>query len=157
MFLKQHSEHPGVKAALRFLDEWLEAGAEGRKVPAQRQAKRLKVHGVTALDLLLRIMAVWLYQVRRPNRVPDKGLILDLELAHAVLLCAPFTTKGPEILGRRTKINLGKPRPAERKELARWIRSTFAPLLDNAAHAMNETVRKKAERYRSLSEPFVVQ
>lgn len=87
-FFEHHSKHAAVIAALSFFDKWLKDGAEGLEVPAKEDMHRLSTQGVTPMDMLVEVSAVWLLSRRRPRVLPD-GLALTYALATSLLYLRP--------------------------------------------------------------------
>jgi|SRR5688500_3644920 len=60
-FLEKHSQHKGLQAALRWLDQWMHQASVSEAVPGQRAMARLAEHRVSAKALLVEACSVWLF------------------------------------------------------------------------------------------------
>lgn len=103
IFLSEQQGHPGVKAAVEWLDGMIAAQTFSppphlrRKYPtAVRTAiylNRLRDHEVTGFSVLATMIGLYLYQARDPKRFPiDDGTFIRFQVGRTVLKLAPVPT-----------------------------------------------------------------
>jgi hypothetical protein len=152
-FLNGHIEHPAVVAALGWLNEWLEQAWMGnRTMPAIREFQRLREHEVTALTILVEVVAVWLFSVRSPCGLPDDQR-LTYAISLAVLSLAPKRTI-PSPSKPDTK-NQKRPTAEARRDIGEHLRRHLAPLLVNVSSALRQREEKTDIQLKELQTPFV--
>lgn len=117
-FLERHAEHPGVVAAVRFMEQLLRgcfsipqsalsapgsSRANGPVVPLREHLQRLFQKRLSAREALERVMAVWLFSWREPVRLPDDER-LTFALGRALMRARPQRCRftGTDSKGRRT-------------------------------------------------------
>lgn len=155
-FLTMHSEHPGVVAALQWIDDWMESYVSSdpklRKMdpPGIDLMRRLKAYGVTPLDVLTTVASLWLYATRYPSKLPD-DMRLTYAIGIAVHKLAPAEKKQDWRTGKtRSVLRRG---PVVRGVGMRF-RDTVGALLINIATSINTRVNAKEKLKLSMAAPF---
>ena len=149
-FFVQHRGHPAISAACRFIHEWQqEAGRQEAKM-GQNILVRLHHRCITPQDILVEIMAVWLYSSRNPVHLPD-----DRRLSYAIAW-AMNRLAGHE----RTTTKTGRrshrvPPQGELLETGERVRGALARLFLNMTFAINAKAEKAKADREALSQPFV--
>lgn len=155
-FLTMHSEHPGVLAALQWIDDWMESYVSSdprlrkQDPPGIDLMRRMKAYGVTPLDVLTTVASLWLYSTRRPSKLPD-----DIRLTYAIGIALHKLVPAEKLTDWRT----GKTRHASRKTpvvrgVGLRIRDTVGALLINIATSINTRVNVKEKLKLTMAAPF---
>jgi len=153
-FLAFHEDYKQISAATALLNEILSLGANDHSSkPIERELFRLVQGGLGGSEALEVILAVWLYSMTEPNRLPDDQR-LTYALGTALLKARPlktYVTLTAE--GKRTRRYFA-PSGGPRKELGEIIRSRLGLLFANATAALREEERQRRERVKTLATPF---
>lgn len=151
-FITEHAEHPAIKAALKWLDEWLVGAWSGnRALPSQKELQRLYGHSVTAAAILTEVAAVWLYSSRSPTGLPDDQR-LTYALSLSVLALAPRNaTPSPSKPGQS---NLRRYSADARRDIGQHLRTNLAPLFANLAAAIKHREDQLGGQQAALRMPF---
>lgn len=149
--LERNAEHPGVLAALAFLDDWKAKGAEG--VPgtvALRSAHWMSAHGVSSLAILTEAGGLWLFASDNPRALPDDAR-LTYALAHVVMRLAPREATGVCPSGRATFRRFGG---NAKRELGDFLREALCPLFCNLTNHFDALRRQARERSEAMRAPL---
>lgn len=161
--LASNPEHPGIVAAADWLDSLLSnaktvAGTTRHSAASTRgsdELARLARNGVTGLQAVQAIGAVWVYLQRNPSRMPD-DLSTSYAMARAFLILAPrprrTTTRDPKT-GEKRDYAL-KPRQGDLRYFANLLRSNLAPLLANLWTAIQAMPTPEEAKQAAMRAPF---
>lgn len=155
-FVDQHMSHPGVQAALVWLQDWLDALLPDDPILAKQAPpcidvfQRLKAHGVTPADILIEATALYHYSMRYPGRLPDDGR-LSVAISRAVIKLAPQRIKH---YWRSGQDRYEKIKPSDLKTLGKRMRDTIGLLMANVSNAINQVHNAKANLRLALGAPF---
>lgn len=148
--IEKNKDHPGIKAAVFFLERYLEVNAE-LMLPGSYELSRLHWSKVTGLDCLIECAAVWVYFWRDPTGTWDTGQQLTYALAHNLFSLVPreilgesYNRKGQKKLVVRAITSTGK------RRVGNDIRSNLGPLFMN----IFGTLEQQAETRRLAKEAY---
>jgi len=131
--------HSGILWAIDWLDKWLSDAYDDKPhVVSKDHFRRLKDAGVTGKDILIECCALYLYHVRRPDRiVTDRHLIYCL--GSRVIRLSPYwgKTSGPE-----------------HRKVGERLKQTIGPLLVSVSWAIEKRERADNQRLKALGQPL---
>lgn len=155
-FLKQHSNHAGVVAALSWIDQWQHMSIsddpnEACKQPAGIDTmNRLRAHGVAPLEILTEAAALWLYSYRFPAKLMD-----DKRLTYAI--SRAIYNKAPAHKRQSwTSANVFRQRMSadEKNGIGGRIRDTLGLLILNIISTIHARQAAKESIKASFCAPF---
>lgn len=155
-FLKQNLTHAGVVAALSWIDEWQNMTIssdpdERAKQPAGIDVmNRLRIHGVTPLDVLTEATSLWLYSYRFPSKLMDDKR-LTYALSRALYNKAPAPKRELWKSGRIVRQRMLVP---ERNGIGGRIRDTLGLLILNIISTIHARQAAKESIKASFCAPF---
>lgn len=155
-FIKAHVNHPGVHAAIGWLDDWMQAllpaTREAAKLapPAIETMYRLKAHGVTPQRILEEAIAVWLYSSKYPSKLVDDQR-LTFAMSWAIGRLAPRNKIQSWTTGRLTAERM---KVADLKGIGRRIRDTIGVLCLNVIDALQSQEDHRNQLKLSMAAPF---
>jgi hypothetical protein len=144
-------EHSGVKAAAAYLEDWMRRGAGGdSSIPgAKDDWQRLLASGVTSMQVLKELCAVFLLSRTSPSGLPDDQR-LDFAMSRAVLGLAPARTR----ISRSGKVHRVEPSYAALRSIGRLARSSLAPFLVAVVSAVDGLPEADRRLREALRTPF---
>ena len=155
-FLKKHMEHPGIISALKWLSEWQHLTISSDPIEAKAQPAailvmyRLRVAGVTPLDILTEAASLFLYSRRYPSKLPDNQL-LTVAISRAIYYLSPSDKRQNWNSGALQSV---APTAKERDGIGQRVRDVLGRLLMNIIDGMQAEVEAKAAVRDSFSAPF---
>lgn len=148
--LRRNAQHPALRAATEWAAAWLEtAGGAELRAPADMEVSRLARHGVTSIQIVEEVAALWTFARRNPTRVADDSR-LTFALANAVLRLAPRDTS--RSLGKSTRYS--RCNRDARAALGKQIRTTLGVFLQNLAVEVDRLAQARAEMRDALATPL---
>ena len=151
-FIARHLEHKGVQAGIEWFDVWLRESAQGLPVIAKGEFRRLSDYGVTGMECLVSVLAIWLYSHRRPSALPSDNR-LTFALALSVLHLAPRekTVSWRDGEAKEYGKNIGHRR---RKEVGKLIRTMLGVFVHNAMEEINREIDRENDLKLALGQTF---
>lgn len=151
-FIEKHSKHPAIVAAEQFLADWLQAAAQGDRVPGAADFARLAAHGVMPRRILVEVIAVYLLSRSRPSTLPDDAR-LTFAIGNRVLLLAPLERRFGTLKGHGRYYSRGITKTA-RRAVGDRLRTTLAALLGNVEAALIAEHVRSQEFVARVRQPF---
>jgi hypothetical protein len=151
-FIDKYLQHEGIQLAIEWLQGCLDDAADGVAMPHGLQWARLHTGGVSAKHILVEAGALWLYSLRRANRLPDDER-LTYAIGTAVLHLAPRASRTAWVNGmpaRRYQRLSGRARQA----FGHWLREELGVLFLQMAYAIQAAQQQSHDRKRVLGAPF---
>jgi hypothetical protein len=156
-FLEAHSDHPGVTAALAWINEWMNMTISSDPQEAKTQPPgidtmaRLRASGVTPMGVLVEVAGLWTYSAKYKSKLPDDRR-LTVALSRAVYYLAKAHKRQSWTTG---ELKSQFPNASERDGIGMRIRNTLGVLLNNIVTGIGSQYQAKAEVRATLAEPFV--
>jgi hypothetical protein len=153
-FVEAHVGHAAITASVSWLQSWIDRACRGEPgTPAARAFQRLNDHGVTALQVFVRAIAVWIHCYRNKRAVPDDMRALDYAISRAVLALAPRE----RIVGATRTQRRYRSHPASaRREIGPAIRDKLAPVFASIVVGLEEQHNARLKRAEDLRRPFAI-
>jgi hypothetical protein len=85
-----NQSHPGIRHALRYLEQWLDPAEAAKSPLGLAEYRRLAAAGVTAMDVLIEAATVVTFSRWFPHRFKTRQ-----ELVHAIARAVLFLAPGP--------------------------------------------------------------
>jgi hypothetical protein len=143
-FLTANREHEIVQAGETLLSEWLKDGPIARM--SALEIRRLRLRGVTPIQIMENVTALWLFALRRHERLPDNDQ-LTLMLGHAVMSLAPLTSHERRKRDRHLS--------SDKKALGSYMRHHFTMLFAKLTGAVHHAAERRRKAWDTLySESF---
>ncbi|MFC1523655.1 hypothetical protein ACFL6N_02570 [Thermodesulfobacteriota bacterium] len=133
--------HEGIKSAVKFIDDWLQAAWDERPgVVSPDHFRRLYDAGVKGLDILIECCALWLFHERRPRRIYDNRH-LTYVMGNRIIRISPYWAKvtGPE-----------------HRAVGQHLRNNIGAIFVGVSHAVDKKERVDNERRMAMSTPLEV-
>ena len=122
---RTNPHHPGLKEALKVIDQQFLSGLT--KLSREREWLQVIDHQVPALEILIRITALYLYSWRNPSKLPD-----DNRLTYALARAVFKSAKKAKQLERKTVLEATGKLLRERLSAFFWnICKSFDQLEEN--------------------------
>lgn len=155
--LTENASHPGLVAALRFLDALMQNARAGEGLsdkaqtfPSAPEVARLARHGVQPLDILATLFGCLYWQGQHPRALPDDRA-RDFALSRAVLKLAPRAVRQGKG-GQR----YDRPKFAALEHLGRFLRQELASLYPMVSQALDTQEEQQRAALAAMRAPFKV-
>lgn len=151
-----NKDHPGLISVVHWIESWVEAASNheapaGNAIFGRIHVKRIHGReGLTALDILTEIAAIWVFATRYPQRLPD-----DQRLTFALSRNVARLATLEKVQYGNTKSKTTKnPTVAELRGVGLRIRQTLGLFLINVVESLKRKAEKAQDFKDSLSIPF---
>lgn len=134
-FIAAHRDHPGIRSALLWIEQWLAAVTRGEDCEGREDMQRLAEHGVTPLAILTETVALFLFSRWLSRRLPDDDRLTYM-IGTRVLTLAVLGKRYTGYINGRHRQRSKPLTKTARRDVGRRLRFTLAPLLANIADAM---------------------
>lgn len=147
--IERNRDHEGVKGAIEWLDRWLQAAAEGKRVPGAYHLRRLHGCGKTGLDLLKTCAATWLYSYRYPRILPD-DISLVYQLTHQIMKLIPLEYIRSRTGKRRAVVMKSR----DKEAIGQHIRGNLGVLFVNMVRSILGKEESAMELRNQMAKPL---
>lgn len=147
--LASNPDHPGLTAVLRWLNEWMSQAVTGDAPCGNEMFSHMQQQGLSALEILTEICAVWVYAQRNPHRLPD-----DMRLTYALARNPVRLGMFQQVTRRNGRKMTKHPKAVEMRESGKRIRHTLALFLINILDSLKRREEQTEAVRSSLSIPF---
>jgi hypothetical protein len=151
-FIEAHREHPAVKAACVWIEDWMvRSWKQDSSLPAYRAMQRLYDQRVDPMAILKAALAVWLFSAWHPRKLPD-----DLRLTYAISLAVLRHVPRERMTNRRDPSRSYRKHWSgeERIGIGTRIRTNLVPLFINLKDSLEREEEKNRKHYFEIRTPF---
>ncbi len=149
-----YQDHPGLVSINQWLDNWIEEASKGEAETGNKLLGRIaikRIHGLeglSAVDLVAEVVAVWLFSRRYPSRLPD-----DQRLTFALSRNLARTATFEKVKYGNHKSTKNPP-TAELRGVGERIRQSLPAFVINVEESLKRKTEKAKDFRTSLSIPF---
>ncbi len=142
--VQANSQHPGIQQGAAFFQDWLTQATQVSGVLAQRAILRLSDEGISGMELLQEVAALWLFCRMYPWSLQE-GLPLDYATGIAVL-CKAHNKRGT--------VSCQRIKSAERRKVGQYVRDHIGRLLHNITRTIQDQEKEEELARQAMSLPF---
>ena len=146
--INMNLDHPGIQAALQFLNSLLLRAAHGdQSVPCPLLFSRLHSHGVTPLEMLKCAASVWHFGIKEDGRRIKSADHRDIVVGQKIVRIFGFRGRGNHSIGMLVQRK-------HHREIGQYIRRGLATILLNVSSAAQRKEDEDAQRQRDMYLPL---
>jgi hypothetical protein len=163
--LDANPDHPGIHSVVDLISSWSATACSNELAfKGADEVARLARHGIKAADILVEVVAAWLWLQRQPHAVPDQRS-QDFAMSRAVFGLAPRArrqTRGPGgvwPVTRKLSANCSYSPKAKTSAMAyvgQFLRMALAPFLANVMHSIEQQAEHQARFQAAMQAPLQV-
>lgn len=150
LFLEAFKDHPAITSATALFNTWLTEASLGKSVVGRKSWELLYRKGATPDRLLHQVLAVWLYSLREPRRLPDDKR-LSYALTREMIKTVGFARKS---YGDSYSETVVQPSVEDLTSIGEKIRLTLVKVFINMVAYLDAKQQEANQAALNLSVPF---